>query len=165
MWKLVVLFTVLPALELYLLLQIGSAFGALETVLLIVVTGIVGGWLAKREGLRVLSNLTEQLGQGLPPATKLVEGALVVAGGLLLVTPGVITDLAGFAFILAPTRRLLAPVVLRSLTKRFAGSVQVGGSFAGGAPPPTAESPFSGAPNSGPAPHPILDDPDLFDHP
>jgi UPF0716 protein FxsA len=125
MWKLVLLFTVLPALELYLLLQLGSLLGPLPTVGIILGTGVLGGWLAKREGLAVLRRLFEQLGGGLPPAVSLVEGGLVVAGGLLLVTPGVITDLTGFALIFPPTRRWIAPRVLAWLKRRFV--VEVGG--------------------------------------
>jgi UPF0716 protein FxsA len=118
-WKLALLFTVVPAIELYLLIQIGQAIGPLETVLIIVLTGVLGGWLAKREGLAVVRQLGEDLRKGIPPATRLVEGVLVLVGGVLLITPGVLTDVTGILLLL-PTRKLVAPLILRWLTARFA---------------------------------------------
>lgn len=122
---LILLFTVLPALELYLLLQIGSWLGPTQTFLFVLLTGVVGAWLAKREGFAVLRKLTEEVRTGLPPGSRMMEGALVVIGGLLLVTPGVITDLTGMFLIFPPTRRWLAPRALRWLSARF-GLVELG---------------------------------------
>jgi UPF0716 protein FxsA len=118
-WRLLLLFTVVPALELFLLLQLGAWLGAWQTFLLVVVTGTVGAWLAKREGLGVLRQLSVEIQQGIPPGERLAEGLLVFAGGLLLVTPGVITDLTGVLFIFPPTRRWLAPRLVRAVTSRF----------------------------------------------
>lgn len=116
---LLLLFTVVPAIELYALLQLGAWLGALPTFLLILVTGVVGGWLAKAEGVSVLMQLQQEMQQGLPPGERLLEGVMVFVGGLLLVTPGVFTDLAGFLLIVGPTRRFLAPRVLSWLTANF----------------------------------------------
>lgn len=118
MLKLFLLFTLLPALELYLLLKLGALFGPMNTVLLILLTGMVGAWLAKREGLAVVTQLAREVETGLPPATRVVEGFLVLAGGLLLVTPGVVTDLAGFSLIFPVTRQALAPLVLEAVKSR-----------------------------------------------
>jgi UPF0716 protein FxsA len=118
MLRLFLLFTLLPALELYLLLQIGSLVGPMNTVLIILITGMFGAWLAKREGLAVVTQLAREVETGMPPATRVVEGFLVLAGGLLLVTPGVVTDLAGFSLILPLTRRALAPAVLEAVKQR-----------------------------------------------
>ncbi len=119
MLRLLLLFTVVPLVELFLLLQLGGLMGPSATFLLVLVTGLLGAWLAKREGLGLLSSLAEELQQGLPPGVRLMEGAMVVMGGLLLVTPGVLTDLTGFTLIVPFTRRRLAPVLLRSLAGRF----------------------------------------------
>lgn len=124
-WRLALLFTIVPAVELFLLLQLGSWLGPLPTFALILVTGVAGGWLAKREGFAVLRQLSAELSNGLPPGERLVEGALVVLGGALLVTPGVLSDLAGILLIVRPTRRWLAPRLTRSLAQRF--EVTVGG--------------------------------------
>lgn len=121
-WWILLLFVVMPPLEMFLLLQIGSLLGPLQTFLLILITGVVGGWLAKREGLQVLRQLSAELQRGLPPGSRLVEGALVLAGGILLITPGVLTDLAGMLLIFPPTRRWLAPRVLGWLLARFSVS-------------------------------------------
>ena len=110
---------VIPAVELFLLLQLGAWMGPWQTFALVVVTGTVGAWLAKREGLGVLTSLRDELAQGLPPGSRLAEGALVLVGGILLITPGVLTDLTGFLFIAPPTRRWLAPRVVRAITSRI----------------------------------------------
>ena len=132
-WKLFALFTIVPAIELYLLFQIGQVLGIVETVLIILVTGSLGAALAKREGLGVLTQLQADTRKGIPPANRLVEGLLVLVGGVLLITPGVFTDLAGFLLILPPTRRFLAPRVKDAVVKRF--TIR---SFGIGAPPPPA---------------------------
>ena len=118
-WKLLLAMTIIPAVELYLLIQLGQWMGALETVLLIVVTGAVGAALAKREGLGVLQQLKADARGGLPPADRLVEGLMVLIGGVLLLTPGVLTDLTGFALIAPFSRRRLAPLIKRWLASKF----------------------------------------------
>jgi len=150
MLKLLALFTIVPALELFLLLQIGSWLGPLPTLLLVLLTGAVGAWFAKREGLGLLQQLRSDLSMGIPPAERLVEGALVLVGGVLLVTPGVLTDLTGLTLVLPWTRRLIAPIVLSRL-----GGMITGGSFKVdvGAPRPAAPpDPRSG---STPFRHPV----------
>lgn len=119
MWRLVLLFTVVPAVELYLLLQLGSWLGPLQTVLLILLTGFAGAWLAKREGFGLMAELRAELAQGLPPGSRLAEGFLVLVGAVLLITPGILTDLTGFLFIAPPSRRWLAPRVVAALAARF----------------------------------------------
>lgn len=118
-WRLLLLFTLVPAAEIFLLLQIGSAIGPLQTFVLLLVTGVVGAALAKREGLHVLRQLSEEMRRGLPPGVRLVEGGLVVVGGLLLVTPGVLTDVAGVLFIFPPSRRWIAPRALNWFSARL----------------------------------------------
>jgi len=141
MWRLILLFTVVPAVELMLLLQIGAWLGPWQTFAIVVVTGTLGAWLAKREGLGVLSQLTEELRGGLPPGARIAEGVLVLAGGLLLITPGVLTDLAGFLFIMPPTRRWLAPRVVHAITSRLDIAVLgPGQSSSGGGPRPRSHS-------------------------
>jgi UPF0716 protein FxsA len=130
-WKLFVLFTVVPAVEIFLLLQMGSFFGPMPTFLFVLGTGILGAWLAKREGFAVLRQLQSDLAKGLPPAARLVEGALVLIGGLLLITPGVLTDLTGIVLLIPAVRRALAPRIV----------ARYGGSFAVAAPTAAAPAP------------------------
>ncbi len=123
MGKLFLLFTVVPALELYLLIRIGEHMGGMETVFLVVFMGFLGAWLAKREGLGVLRQIQEDMARGLPPADRIVEGLMVLVGSVLLITPGVITDLVAIFLLLPPLRRALAPLVRRwALSRLVQGS-------------------------------------------
>ena len=119
MWKLFLLFTLIPAVEMILLLKLAEVMGAWETVLMLLVSGSLGAWLAKREGLGVLRTIQAELGHGLPPGDRIVEGLLVLVGAVLLVTPGVVTDLVAFFLILPPSRRLLAPRIKAWAMKRL----------------------------------------------
>lgn len=147
MIRLFLLFTLVPALELFLLLQIGAWLGPLPAFGLVLGTGIAGAWLARRQGVAVLLRLVRDAQQGVPPAEALAEGALVVVGGLLLVTPGVITDVVGLVLLVPAVRRWLAPRVLRRLVAsgRIHGTHVVFGTprpFDPGSPPsPTRRAP------------------------
>ena len=118
-WALVVAFVVVPVVEVYLLVQVGQVIGAWWTVLLLVASGVVGGWLVRREGGRAWHALTAALSSGRMPGRELADGALVLVGGTLMVTPGFATDVAGLLLILPLTRpvarRLLAGLVTRRL--------------------------------------------------
>ncbi|MCB9669313.1 MAG: FxsA family protein [Alphaproteobacteria bacterium] len=116
--RLFLLFTIVPAVELFLLLQLGALIGPFPTFMIVVLTGMVGAYLAKREGLGVMMELREELQRGIPPGHRLAEGVLVLVGGVLLVTPGVLTDLTGFALIFPLTRRWLAPRLVQAVLSR-----------------------------------------------
>lgn len=105
------LFTVVPTLELYLIIQIGKVIGSWETVGMLLLSGTLGAWLAKREGFGILRQLQAEASQGIPPGDRLVEGLLILVGSALLVTPGVLTDVVGLLLIVPPVRRFLAPRV------------------------------------------------------
>jgi UPF0716 protein FxsA len=103
----VLLFIVLPFVELTLLLRIGSEIGALNTIAIVVATGIVGGYLAKREGLNVWRRFQSKMGSGVLPGDELLDGLIVLVSGALLITPGVLTDVVGLLGLLPPTRLLI----------------------------------------------------------
>ncbi|MBM4365930.1 MAG: FxsA family protein [Deltaproteobacteria bacterium] len=105
------LFTVVPVVETYLIIEVGSRLGALETVGTLVLAGLLGAWLGKRAGGTVLREIFEGLRRGEPPAVKLVEGLLALVGAVLLVTPGYLSDVVGILLLWAPVRRWLAPRV------------------------------------------------------
>jgi UPF0716 protein FxsA len=129
------LFTVVPVLELWLLIRIGGEIGALPTIALLLVTGLAGAWLAKREGRRVLQGWRRAVAEGRMPEEGILSGALVLAGGVLLVSPGVLTDVLGLALLFPPTRRLAARALRRSVERRMArGSIRVFRT-GGGSPP------------------------------
>ena len=83
--------------ELYLLIMLGARIGAMPTIGLIVLTGIVGASLARQQGLSVLAKIQREMATGIPPTKELVEGALILVGGLVLLTPGILTDIFGFS--------------------------------------------------------------------
>jgi UPF0716 protein FxsA len=105
------LFTVVPAVELWALIEIGQRVGGLETMVYVVAVGVLGAWLGRRAGVAVLREIFEDLRNQRPPADRLVEGALVLVGSILLITPGVLTDVTGIFLFIPPVRRWLAPRV------------------------------------------------------
>ena len=131
--RLFLLFTVVPALELWLLIKIGSIIGSMETIFLIILTGAIGANLARNQGLQVLQELNQAMQEGRSPARKVAEGLLVLGGGLLLITPGVCTDIIGFSIMIPPFRAALAQVLQNILLNRVKiNTMQQMGGF----PPP-----------------------------
>lgn len=120
--RLGLLFTVIPTLELALLIFIGTQIGVLWATAIVVATGFAGAWLAKREGVGMTRRLRRDLQRGLPPARRIAEGALVLAGALLLLTPGIMTDITGFLLIIPWSRRRLAPILVRLVVRWVTGS-------------------------------------------
>ena len=123
---LLVLFTVVPLVEFYLLMYVGSLIGFWPTVGIVLVTGLIGASLAKMEGARVMLEWQRELGQGRMPEEGVMGGLMVLIGGVLLVTPGVLTDLFGLSLLLPMTRRFYVRVARKRLEKSMAaGRVQV----------------------------------------
>lgn len=116
---LLLLFVVVPLLELYLLLFVGSQIGFWPTVGIVLVTGALGAALAKREGMRVWHSYRESLAQGRLPDEGIVGGLLVLLGGVMLIAPGMLTDLAGFLLLLPRTRRFVAERVRAVIDKKL----------------------------------------------
>lgn len=126
MGTLFLLFTLVPLVDLWVLVAIGRALGLWETVALLVATGFAGAWLAKMEGRRVIAGWQRALHERRVPDEGILSGALVLAGGVLLVSPGVITDVIGLALLFPPSRRLAAAGVRRYLARKVrAGQVRV----------------------------------------
>jgi UPF0716 protein FxsA len=103
--RLLIVVILLPLAEIFVLIESGRAIGVWPTVLLVVLTGIAGSWLMRHQGLALLGRIRAELAAGLLPAGTLLDGALVLAGGLLLLTPGFCTDLLGFTMLVPTTRR------------------------------------------------------------
>lgn len=116
---LVLLFVVIPIVEIYVAVLVGHAIGALNTIGLLLLLSIVGVWLTKQQGLSVISRIRRQLDAGRMPTNELIDGGLVVAGGLLLIVPGFVTDALGLLLLFPPTRM----VARRILKRRFHGRV------------------------------------------
>jgi len=97
-------FTIVPLVELFILIKIGGHIGALNTILLVIFTVLLGAMLVRMEGLRTLRQIQSSLARGQLPAEELIDGVLIFAGGILLVTPGVLTDLCALILLLPYTR-------------------------------------------------------------
>ncbi len=98
-------FLLIPLVEIYLLIHIGGVIGSLPTVFLVVFTAVLGALLLRYQGWVTLQNFRSTLSQGRLPAMEMMEGALLLVSGALLLTPGFFTDAIGFAFLVPPLRR------------------------------------------------------------
>ena len=105
--KLFALFIITPVVEMALLIELGKRIGTLRTIGIIVLTGVIGASLAKSQGLRIVRNIKESVNNGEIPHNHLIEGVLILIGGALLITPGILTDTAGFVLVIPWTRRLI----------------------------------------------------------
>lgn len=114
-----VLFVVVPIVEIYVAVQVAHAIGALNTVGLLILISIAGVWLAKYAGFGVISRIRKQLAAGRMPTNELIDGGLVLAGGVLLIVPGFVTAAFGLLLLFPPTRA----VARGGLKRRFQGQV------------------------------------------
>ena len=89
------LFVVMSLVEIYVLVEVGQAIGALNTIALVIIVALVGAWLAKHEGASVLRRIQAQLNAGRMPSNELIDGGLILTGAILLITPGFVSDLLG----------------------------------------------------------------------
>lgn len=120
-WLLVVAFVAVPLVEIAVLVQVGQVVGAWWTIVLLVLVSIIGGWLVKREGGRAWQALRVALSSGRMPARELADGALILIGGTLMLTPGFVTDAVGVLFVLPFTRPLARGLLTRVVAKRLVG--------------------------------------------
>jgi len=104
---LLAIFVLIPATELYVLIEVGSEIGALTTIWLVILTALIGGWMVRHQGLAVMFRVREQLDRGEPPAIEMIEGVLLLMTGFMLLLPGFITDVLGFLLLIPPLRRWL----------------------------------------------------------
>ena len=116
---LVLLFLVVPIAELYVIVQVANGIGVLNTLGLLILSGVVGGWLAKREGLALLRRIQRQLQAGQLPAKEVVDGALILFAGALMLAPGFLTDLLAIVLLIPPTRAAVRAVLLRRFRHRI----------------------------------------------
>ncbi|OAS88806.1 MULTISPECIES: FxsA family protein [Metabacillus] len=114
---LVFLIIVIPALEIGFLLLSGKTIGVLPTILLIVLTGVVGAWLAKKQGTEALRKAQQQMQYGQIPNEAILDGLCILVGGLLLLTPGFITDVTGFLLLFPISRNKIKPILLSIIRK------------------------------------------------
>ena len=135
-WFLVVAFLVVPIVEIYVIVQVGQQIGALPTVLLLIFESALGAWIVRHEGSRAWRALQTAATSGQLPSRELADAALVLVGGTLLLTPGFVTDIVGFFFILPPTRPLARRLLIGFFMRRAVVAVtRFGPTGPGGGPP------------------------------
>ena len=115
---LAVVFLVVPIVEIYVMLQVAGAIGVPETILLLIGMSVLGAWLAKVAGLGVLNRLQRTVRAGKVPSGELVDGALVLLAGALMITPGFLSDCLAILLLLPPTRAVVRGAVLRHIRAR-----------------------------------------------
>lgn len=107
-----ILFFIVPFIEIWLLIKVGGVIGALPTILLVVLTAVLGAFLLRQQGLATLLRFQQNLQSGQLPATELMEGVILLIGGVLLMTPGFFTDAMGFLCLLPFSRKLILKFLL-----------------------------------------------------
>ena len=117
--KLFLAFTIIPIIEIFLLIEIGSMFGALTAVSLVILTGFLGAFLARMQGLQTLYRIQESLREGRMPSGELLDALLIVIAGLVLLTPGFLTDSAGFLLLIPATRNFIKYWLRRQIELRY----------------------------------------------
>jgi len=112
---LILVFTLIPIIELALLLEAGKYIGILNTIAVVLVTGFAGALLARSQGYAALVKIRRDLSRGILPSDELFNGVLILAGGLLLLTPGFLTDLTGFFLLIPFTRKIVKSILKKKL--------------------------------------------------
>ncbi len=148
---------IVPLVELYVLIRVGEVIGGGPTILLLILMSILGGWLLKREGLATWRRLKLAMAQGQMPAKELTDGAMILFGAVLMLTPGFITDIFGLAMILPPTRALLKGTFRGVLGTWFLGRAGAAGHvgrgiYAANVVRSRRRSPTPSTPDASPAP-------------
>ena len=117
--KLFLAFTFIPIIEISLRMEIGSIFGALTAVTLVILTGFLGAFLARMQGLQTLYRIQESLREGRMPSGELLDALLIVIAGLVLLTPGFLTDSVGFLLLIPATRNSIKYWMRRQIEIRY----------------------------------------------
>jgi UPF0716 protein FxsA len=117
--QLAALFVVVQIIEIWLLIKVGQAIGGWQTLLLLVLDSLLGAWLLRREGRRTWRALRLALDERRMPAREVADGVLVIVGGVLLMTPGFLSDVVGVLCLLPPTRAAIRPLLTRAFARRL----------------------------------------------
>ena len=116
---LIALFIAVPIAEIYVIIQVGEAIGAVPTILILVADSIIGSMLWRSQGRRVWARFRQTVERGGVPHREVIDGVLVIFGGAFLITPGFISDVVGILFLLPPTRALIRRLLIRRLGRRL----------------------------------------------
>lgn len=129
----VLLLIVAPILELYVAIQVAQVIGGWETIGLLLLMGVVGGWLLKQQGLAALARISAAVAENRAPAKEMVDGLLILVAGALMLAPGFVGDVIALVLLLPPSRALVrAPITSRLRAGRWGSLMNAGGGTAGG---------------------------------
>jgi UPF0716 protein FxsA len=117
-FRLLLLFTIVPLVELYLLITIGGVIGVVPTIAIVVGTGVLGAWLARQQGLAVLRRIQDEMAAGRLPTDALIDGLLVLVAAGMLLTPGLLTDTAGFLLLVPGSRAMVRRTVAAAMARK-----------------------------------------------
>jgi UPF0716 protein FxsA len=123
LFKLFVLFIVVPVTEIYIIIKVGSLIGAGPTVALLLLISFVGALLVRNQGFTVLRRIQSELAQGRLPAAELLDGAIILVGSVLLLTPGFFTDFLGLFFLVPFTRSIIKQFACLWMQRRLSRGV------------------------------------------
>lgn len=116
--KLIILFTVVPLVELAILIKLGNIIGLIPTISIVILTGILGASLTRYQGISTLNEIQREMSQGVVPAENLLNGVLILVGGVVLLTPGLLTDIFGFLLLIPLTRNWFKRILKSKLKER-----------------------------------------------
>jgi UPF0716 protein FxsA len=119
MKKLILIFLLISALELVLLIYVGMLIGPLYTILIVLGTAVIGGILAIQQGMLTLKHMQINLARGISPSRELIDGVLILAGGFLLITPGLIADAIGLAMLIPQTREFMGWCIVKLINRKM----------------------------------------------
>ena len=122
MFYLFLIFVLVPVIELTLLIKVGSIIGILNTITIILLTAMIGAYMVRLEGLGVLSRIQQNMQDGVFPAEELINGAMILVAGALLLTPGFFTDVVGFLMVFPVSRNFIKRIARRYIEKRVSPS-------------------------------------------
>lgn len=118
-FNLFLLFAVIPVIELAILIRVGSYIGTMNTVVIVILTAVVGAYLVKMEGIGVMSRIQKNMQEGIFPADELINGMMILVSGALLLTPGFFTDILGFLMVIPVTRNIIRIFVMQYIKKKM----------------------------------------------
>jgi UPF0716 protein FxsA len=116
---LILLFIAVPIAEIYVIIQVGEAIGALPTIAILIADSVFGSWLLRSQGRAAWLRFNRAVAEGRPPGREVLDGVLIVFGGALLITPGFITDVLGVVLLLPPTRAAIRALIVRNFRSRL----------------------------------------------
>ena len=126
-WILFLAFTLVPVIEIYLFIKVGENIGAMRTVLLVIATGFAGAYLARLQGMQTMYRVRTSLQQGIMPADELLDAVLIFAAGIVLLTPGFLTDAFGLLLLIPETRKIFKGYLKRKFDQMVQnGNIRMG---------------------------------------